>query len=238
MSDIEVLPVSVFVRRCVAKTWQTTWEKADTFTTGVGIVAGLVIHYVPKLQASVDRLLWQVPLIALGAVSFYRLLMSPYWVYRDRDKEAKQLELALKQLTDRPKRDWPGDWKELSAKFDAIATWQISAFFIIGGSEEYWDVRGNRDDCDRLKALFKQAGDMLLRSPNVSGSVSPRLRSQNDSADRWLCFLKERQSRASHHRFSGAAVENGNRTTSETFSVPNVASTSANLCLECAGEEY
>lgn len=40
-------------------------------------------------------LVWQIPLMALGAVFAVRLLLAPYWIYQERDKQATDTEERL-----------------------------------------------------------------------------------------------------------------------------------------------
>ena len=89
-----------------------------------------------------------------------------------------------------------------------------------------------------LLDALKQAGDMLLVSPNVSRSLSVDLTSQSNSAYRWLSYAKRRKPDSFYRSGSETTVESGQQRTTELLSVRNIALTSANLCLECAGEEY
>jgi len=71
-----------FARLCIRKGWSESWTRADAITGIVGAAAGVIIHFVPRLEAVVSRSLWAIPIIALVCVLVFRLVMSPYWVYR------------------------------------------------------------------------------------------------------------------------------------------------------------
>jgi hypothetical protein len=61
----------------------------------VGIVIPIVLHFIPKMESTLDNLAWQIPLGIFGSIFAVRLVLSPYWVYEDSRKKAavKLLEL-------------------------------------------------------------------------------------------------------------------------------------------------
>jgi len=77
---------------------------------GGAVVAGIA-HFLPQEQAAeLNSLAWQVPLWALGVVMLVRIVLAPYWLYRDLDSDYStlkgritthdQLEGALTRLAD------------------------------------------------------------------------------------------------------------------------------------------
>ena len=90
-----------FVWLCIREAWRTSWEKADTGATAVGVILGVVVHYVPKWESAVNNLLWQIPIACLASITVTRLLLSPFLVYRTRDNEAKEAENQVRELTTR-----------------------------------------------------------------------------------------------------------------------------------------
>src|SRR5208282_2623545 len=88
-----------FVGLCLEKTWERSWEKADTAATIAGIAIGILLHFVPGWEQAVNRIVWEIPLAALGSLLIVRLFLSPFLVYRKRDKEAIQAESQVAILT-------------------------------------------------------------------------------------------------------------------------------------------
>ena len=88
-----------FVWLCFRDLFSESWSRADTITSLVGALAGVVIHFVPSVEASVTKSLWIIPLIAFAAISAFRLLMSPFWVYKEhKDSLLEELEKSEGKL--------------------------------------------------------------------------------------------------------------------------------------------
>jgi hypothetical protein len=133
------------------------------------------------------------------------------------------------------RRDWSGDWKELSGRFEPLAKTGMRADHQKGGNYENWSVTGgDNSTADRIKTLCKHAGDLLSKSPNVSKGVPAEILAVTDASDRWLSYLK--RAKPSSYRTLGYAMDGGQ----SVFmgSIIDLASVSANECLECAGKEY
>jgi hypothetical protein len=67
------------------------------------VVVGVAGRYYPmKLAAMSNLFAWQIPLLALGVVFAVRLLFAPYWMYRERDKQAVEIGnlLAARTVSD------------------------------------------------------------------------------------------------------------------------------------------
>ena len=59
---------------------------------GGAVVAGIA-HFLPQEQAAeLNSLAWQVPLWALGVVMLVRIVLAPYWLYRDLDSDYSDLK--------------------------------------------------------------------------------------------------------------------------------------------------
>jgi hypothetical protein len=83
-----------FLWLCFKKAWETSWEKSDTATVIAGVVIGIIFHYFPQWENAMTSILWQIPIATLVTVVAMRLLLSPFMVYCQRDKEAKLAEIA------------------------------------------------------------------------------------------------------------------------------------------------
>ncbi len=60
-----------------------------------GALLTAIGHLFPRLEGTVNSLLWQVPLWAAGAIVVVRLCASPYWIWRDQRQEIVGLQQRL-----------------------------------------------------------------------------------------------------------------------------------------------
>ena len=143
---------------------------------------------------------------------------------------------TIQQKTENvPQRDWSGDWKELSGRFEPLARSGIRADQQKGRDYERWDITGGDNvAADRIKTLCKHAGGLLSKSPNVSRSIPAAILAISDARERWLSYLK--YAKPSSFRSLGHGTEQGR--TIYLGSIIDLAIVSANECLECAGKEY
>ncbi len=106
-----------FLWLCVKKAWPSTWEKADLFTTVVGIAIGVIVHYFPKWETAVNHLYWEIPIAALASLSVYRLALSPFWIYRDKDIEVRELRRKLVKSVELAEEDPKVHLEPLTGEF-------------------------------------------------------------------------------------------------------------------------
>jgi hypothetical protein len=128
-------------------------------------------------------------------------------------------------------------WQELASQFGKLsnytrADWQCER---LNNATTYhaWRFAGG-SETQHCETLCRYAGTLLLKSPNVSPTVSANAREQTDAAWRWLYFLKENH-RAS--RGSGHPPIGGDGTIYLLESISEVASVSMRVCTECAALE-
>jgi hypothetical protein len=104
------ISLRAFLWLCIKKAWDSAWDKADAVTTGIGIAIGIIVHYVPRWEAAMNGLYWEIPVAALASISVYRLAMSPFWLYREKEVEArelrKQLEKPIGELAEEDLKVW------------------------------------------------------------------------------------------------------------------------------------
>lgn len=142
-------------------------------------------------------------------------------------------------------------WKELAARFSAIAArhtdirkrvraeWYSERLDNEGKEVgETWQIRddwqdGAARDC---AALCNLAGAMLLKSPEISASLSHKVRTRSDEAWRWLCFLDEHPGVST---VSVTSITTVNRSIREHQKkvIQDIAGASSIVCIECAAKE-
>ena len=167
------------------------------------------------------------------------------WLAGERDRLIREVDLlkeaALTSAAQQIKtenvlrRDWSGDWKELSGRFEPLTRSGILADSQKSEHYERWSITGGDNaTAGRIVTLCKHAGELLSKSPNVSRGVPIEILNIVDASDRWLSYLK--YSKPSSFRTLGYGVDNGQPF--HAGGIIDLALVSANECLECAGKEY
>lgn len=67
----------------------------DLWSGLAGVILNGVGHYVPWVEQAMGNLSWQIPLWAAAAIVVVRLLMAPYWIWRDQKQRLDDLEARL-----------------------------------------------------------------------------------------------------------------------------------------------
>ena len=69
---------------------------------GIGFVLGIaipvVIHFVPRWETAMSNLAWQIPLGIFSTIFLIRLILAPYWIYKQQEVEISGLEGKLASL--------------------------------------------------------------------------------------------------------------------------------------------
>ncbi|SRR6266851_744657 len=98
-----------FIWLCLKEAWRTSWEKADTGATVFGIVAPVVVQFVPKWESAMTSLVWQIPIASLASIAATRLLLSPFLLYRKCDSDLRSAQSALRaKYTKQQIHEWIG----------------------------------------------------------------------------------------------------------------------------------
>ncbi len=135
-------------------------------------------------------------------------------------------------------RDWAKEWKDLAAAFREIARHRIRADWLLSSAGESWNLTGGANEAaKRVQSLCKQAGDLLLASPKISATVRTEVASHLP-AYRWRFYVKANTHSFQHTGYGIETLEGGGQFNMMTGTITHVAEVSANLCMECAGEEY
>lgn len=162
--------------RAVARHWAS-------LVTG-GIIIGAISIWQGTGHSAPPNAYWA---IALGA-----LLISVFKTWNDERtaKEKAQLQRDTAVADQSRRRDWSGDWKELGTAFGEVQQHRVRADWVNSRRGEEWSIAGNSNlTCDRMRALCQNAGNLLLRSPNVQRTVPPDV-VLPDAGDTWLSYLK------------------------------------------------
>ena len=97
-------------------------------------------------------------------------------------------------------------------------------------------AQGDPTESKELEVLCRQAGTMLLKSPNVAAQLSGAVHAHTRPDWRWYEFLKDTSglSRLDH----GVAMEDGKPVETVFFGeLSDLKSKSARACIECATAE-
>ena len=77
------------------RTWRQSLDTAQSIIFALIIIAGLLTYFVPQIKVMVDLGGWQVAALIAGAVLVVRLLLAPYWLWRDQQIENQNLVQQL-----------------------------------------------------------------------------------------------------------------------------------------------
>jgi hypothetical protein len=163
---------------------------------------------------------------------------------RDIEDISKRLTTKGETAVGGSQRDWAGDWKELSGRFEPLAKSGIRADSCKRLDCETWSIAGgDRTASGRLATLCKHAGELLSKSPNASRGVPAAILAIPDAADRWFSYLK--YAKPINFKSNGYGTEELNdagekQTPIHIFlgTIDELPLASANVCLECAAKEY
>lgn len=113
-------PRTVAMERCVAaiqtparkrdfyKAWLAlafwhSWGSQDFVAGVLGLLFPLIAKAIPAWESAMSALAWQIPLAVLGTIFLTRLLLAPYWLYQERDRQAAHSEAKLLELKSQAK---------------------------------------------------------------------------------------------------------------------------------------
>ena len=75
--------------------WRHSFHSAHSILLGLIIGIGLLTYFVPQIKVMVDPHGWLVAALALGSIVGVRLVLAPYWLWRDRQIENQRLVQQL-----------------------------------------------------------------------------------------------------------------------------------------------
>jgi hypothetical protein len=127
------------------------------------------------------------------------------------------------------------DWERMAEKLSQSCRFlRADSQWTSDTRREVWRIAGgNGGMCE---ALLRQAGAMLLKSPNVRAQLSQEVLSETDNLSRWLLYLKQR----GFHEASFPAyeeLEDGTKITHLMGGIKDLPGSSAQLCIQCAALE-
>ena len=69
--------------------------RANTLSGIITVVLATLSHYNPWWSEAVNMLLWQVPLAVFGVMFIVGLVLAPYLIHKEDEREIKRLQLQL-----------------------------------------------------------------------------------------------------------------------------------------------
>lgn len=134
-----------------------------------------------------------------------------------------------------PSRDYRSEWFALAEKHRGNchflrADWTGNN--ILG---ESWRVAGGK--ASTCEAWLRQAGALLLRSPNVRATLSKKVAAESDDLYRWLSYMKENGHFRSSPYWGTGTTDDGCKEIMHSGQIPDLASESETACIKCATKE-
>lgn len=127
------------------------------------------------------------------------------------------------------------DWERMAEKISSSCRFirADSQWTSVTRSESWRIAGGNTGMC---QALLREAGAMLLKSPNVRAGMSEEAASEKDNLSRWLLYLKQRGFHETHFP-AYEELEDGTKITHVMGGIKDLPQNSAQVCIECAALE-
>jgi hypothetical protein len=99
----------IFLWLVIKTAWRHSFHAAHSIILGLIILAGIITTWVPRVELLVDLHGWQVAAVVLGGIIAVRLFLTPYWIWRDNQREIERLRGLLETnelaATDRKAKD-------------------------------------------------------------------------------------------------------------------------------------
>jgi hypothetical protein len=99
-------PALKFYLRWMSVAFKHPWGIADFISSVLGLVVPIAVRLVPAWHTAVTDLQWQIPLAVLGTLGAARLLLAPYWIYREQVTEIERLLAHEESLSKRKQIGW------------------------------------------------------------------------------------------------------------------------------------
>jgi hypothetical protein len=174
--------------------WRHSFHSAHTILLGLIIGVGLLTYFVPQINVMFDLHGWQVALFVLGSIVGVRLVLAPYWLWRDQQIENQRLAQQLDRRTAR--EEALRDIALLRARVAALRIRMEADVQSKGDwTEEFESLR--KEIADKIKEgfgaaeaeLYTTAGNLIPRSSvNVNDA---KHRMQLEFCIRDLDYLNE-----------------------------------------------
>ena len=92
-----------FYRRWLSMAFWHPFGIADGLSTALGILLPIIAKSNPRWGSAMSDLIWQIPLAAMSTLVVARLVLSPYWLYEQREQTALGTEDRLRKQIARQK---------------------------------------------------------------------------------------------------------------------------------------
>ena len=174
--------------------WRHSFHSAHSILLGLIIGIGLLTYFVPQIKFMVDLHGWQVAASVLGSIVGVRLVLAPYWLWRDQQIENQRL---VQQLDSKKVREEA--LHEIASLRARVANLRIrmeaDVQSQVDWTREFEDLR--KDAADKIKqgfgaaeaALYTTAGNLVPRSSVNVADAKHRL--QLEFCIRDLDYLSE-----------------------------------------------
>jgi len=176
--------------------------------------------------------------LVLGIFAVWHLVRTPFLLHgqtieRMRCELISALETQRNSLREGALRVSPADWRDMSDKFGALVSSQISAQFQTTQNVTRWTLYDAH--CGALCTL---AAAMLIASHSVSAHLSVAIKGETDPVSRWLDYLKETTHAASYRtEYAVETLDSGEKLFHYLGRIDNVPRESAAACLRCSAQE-
>jgi hypothetical protein len=87
-----------FYWQWISKAFRHSISRVDGIAFFLGIFIPFLIRYYPGMEQKLQALIWQIPLSIFVIIVIVRLLLAPYWLYKEKQQEIINLKEQFEQL--------------------------------------------------------------------------------------------------------------------------------------------
>jgi hypothetical protein len=85
----------------VRTAWRHSFRAAHSIILALIVAVGLLTYFIPQVEVMIDLHGWQVATVVLASIILVRLVLAPYWIWRDDGRIISNLN---SKLTDKTKK--------------------------------------------------------------------------------------------------------------------------------------
>ena len=161
--------IAKFYGRCFVMAFRHSYGIADGIGFFLGIAAGIIIKIYPETATAMINLLWQIPMVAFALIYAVRLLLSPYWLYQEREAQALQsentLQLESKGTEERLRLEAKTNTVNLESEIQALKD-------ELASKTSQLEARHKQNDMLEQLSRFSRDGGRILKASVSSGTVN------------------------------------------------------------------
>ena len=171
-----------YIKVYLKQVYKKAWSLGDSVSTVLSGIIPIVTHFMPKLQATADLHIWQVPIFGLFGAVVFRAFAAPYDIWKEQGKTianvAEHLHTLTKNISDlkaeRPSligkiesANWGGQSERFDRAIETIIILQVkisNVGKVPSGATEWGAFLVNKSLGTIHASPMHNANDVILRN--------------------------------------------------------------------------